>query len=132
MSQPPRAAHLLNFAPSALLLLVGAFLVALSLLPNDASRAGEGEAATGPAIASVADAELKPARKAKQAPKRSRAAAEVTQRNRKAVARAAKPRRPRQPVRPVVSSPSEPAPPNDPLWRDSWALARADAPRRGA
>ena len=128
MSQPPRAAHLLNFAPSALLLLVGAFLVALSLLWNDASRAGEREAATEPVLASVADAELKPARKAKQAPKRSRAAAKVTRRNRKAVPRAAKRRRPRQPVRPVVSSPSEPAPPNDPLWRDSWALARANAP----
>ena len=128
MSQPPRAAHLLNFAPSALLLLVGAFLVALSLLWNDASRAGEREASAEPVIASVADAELKPARKAKQATKRSRAAAKVTRRNRKAVPRAAKPRRPRQPVRPVVSSPSEPAPPNDPLWRDSWALARANAP----
>ena len=128
MSQPPRTAHLLNFAPSALLLLVGAFLVALSLLWGDVSRAGEREAAAERAIASVADAELKPARKVKQAPKRSRAAAKVTRRNRKAVARAAKPRRPRQPVRPVVSSPSEPAPPNDPLWRDSWALARANAP----
>ncbi len=128
MSQPPRAAHLLNFAPSALLLLVGAFLVALSLLWNDASRAGERETGAEPVIASVADAELRPARKAKQAPKRSRAAAKVTRRNRKAVVRAAKPRRPRQPVRPVVSSPSEPAPPNDPLWRDSWALARANAP----
>ncbi len=128
MSQPPRAAHLLNFAPSALLLLVGAFLVALSLLRNDASRAGEPVAAAEPVTASLADAELKPARKVKQAPKVSRAAAKVARRTRKAVPRAAKPRRPRQPVRPVVSSPSEPAPPNDPLWRDSWALAKANAP----
>ena len=126
MLQTSRAAHLRTLAPRALLVLAGAFLLALSLLWGSAARA-HAPAAAGRATAHVADAELKPTGKVRRVAKHSRRTVKVPRRARKVVRRAAKPRKPVQPARPVAS-PSEPAAPNDPLWRDSWALAKANAP----
>ncbi len=125
MSPTSRPAQLLNFAPSVLLLLTGGLLLAFSLLWG--SPSAHEPAAAARATAHVADVQLRPTGKAKRLASLSRTAT-VPRRNRSAVQRAAKPRRPRQPVRPAVSNPSAPAQPNDPLWRDSWALARANAP----
>jgi hypothetical protein len=58
----PRPAHLLDFVPSALLLLVGGFLVALSLLSAGASRADEPVVFAEPASAYVTDVELRHSR----------------------------------------------------------------------
>jgi subtilisin family serine protease len=127
MLQTSRAAHLRTLAPRALLLLAGALLLALSLLWGSAARA-DAPVAAERATAHVADVERKPTGKVRRIAKHSRRTAKVPRRARKVVRRAAKPRKPVAPARPVVSTPSEPAPPNDPLWRDSWALAKANAP----
>ncbi len=127
MLHTPRAAHLRTLAPRALLLLAGGLLLALSLLWGSAART-HAPAAVERATAHVADVERKPTGKVRRVAKHSRRTVKVPRRAHKVVRRAAKPRKPVAPARPVVSSPSEPAPPNDPLWRDSWALAKANAP----
>ena len=62
MSQTPRAAPLLDFVPSAVLLLVGGLLVALSLLSGGTSRADQPVVSAEPATAYVADVELRHSR----------------------------------------------------------------------
>lgn len=136
MFRTARLPHLLTHTPQAFLLLASMFLLALAVAWGSTARAHEPVSAVERATAYVAGGEKRPTKKvanrrlaSTQKAAKTKSAAKVKRIARKPVQRVAKPRpRPAQPARPVVSRPSEPAPPNDPLWRESWALARANTP----